>query len=531
MLSWLRNVFKKPLPPKPAAKPKKDDSGFLALSELNTHVVDSRERRLQIIEAGMPAVCPHKTTAGVALDSGIADTAKANFVLGQSRLPETLFAWYVSQSFIGFQACGIIAQHWLVDKACSVKGRDAVRGGFAVTINDGEDIDPAVIKAIETANKKYRLHSHLEQADKFKNVFGIRHILFLVDTNDPTYYEKPFNPDSIKPGAYRGMTQIDPYWITPLLDAKAVANPEDTHFYEPTYWVISGQKYHRSHFVILRGPEVSDILKPSYIYGGLPLTQRIYERVYAAERTANEAPMLAMTKRLYTRRMNLEKVVAQQKKFTEALEAQAALRDNYGFLAVGEKEEVDQLETTLTDLDDTIMTQYQLVASITNAPATKLLGTSPKGFNATGEHEIETYNQELESIQTNDLQPVVEKHHIYVVRSDVAPQFNLAPFPVDIVWHSLDVPTEVEKATANETKARTDTLLVTAGAIDAYEVRERITADAESGYNTLETVERPPEAPEPDLSPPPTPGGPPDDAATPLAPAAGAQNGQTPANP
>ena len=58
-----------------------------------------------------------------------------------------------------------------------------------------------------------------------------------------------------------------------------------------------------SHFVILRGPEVSDILKPSYLYGGLPLTQLILERVYGAERTANEAPMLALTKRLVVRYM------------------------------------------------------------------------------------------------------------------------------------------------------------------------------------------------------------------------------------
>ena len=30
------------------------------------------------------------------------------------------------------------------------------------------------------------------------------------------------------------------------------------------------------------------------------------------------------------------------------------------------------------------MTQYQLAASVANVPATKLLGTQPKGFNATG---------------------------------------------------------------------------------------------------------------------------------------------------
>jgi len=34
-----------------------------------------------------------------------------------------------------------------------------------------------------------------------------------------------------------------------------------------------------------------------YMYGGIPVSQRIMERVYAAERTANEGPLLAMSKR------------------------------------------------------------------------------------------------------------------------------------------------------------------------------------------------------------------------------------------
>ncbi|MBZ4283755.1 DUF1073 domain-containing protein, partial [Streptococcus pneumoniae] len=70
------------------------------------------------------------------------------------------------------------------------------------------------------------------------------------------------------------------------------------HYYEPTYWLINGRRYHRSHLVIYRTCEVPDILKPMYRYGGVPVPQRVMERVYCAERTANEAPELAMTKRL-----------------------------------------------------------------------------------------------------------------------------------------------------------------------------------------------------------------------------------------
>lgn len=505
MFSWLTELFKpKPVFDKPTEAPQPEDD-LTALSEFfSTHRTRLRRSNLQqyITENAIP-IRDFNLVEGTAMDDGGAnESAKNAFVLGQQRLPQNLFAWFVSHGFIGHQACGLIAQQWLVNKACTMKGRDAVRNGYQISINDGSDVDPEVIAYITKRDKKHKLKRNLEQASKFNEVFGIRHVLFLVNSTDPEYYEKPFNPDGIAPGSYRGMTQIDPYWITPLLDSAAVAEPESHHFYEPTFWVISGKKHHRSHFVILRGPEVSDILKPSYIYGGLPLTQRIMERVYAAERTANEAPQLVMTKRLNVRKMDLAKAVAKQREFEEALTVQAEFRDNYGVLIAGIEEDVEQLETSLADLDEVIMTQYQIVASVANVPATKLLGTSPKGFNATGEHEISTYHEELESIQENDLSPIVERHHVCVMRSEVVPKFNIAPFEIDAEWNPVDAPTAKDQAEVNDFKAKTDLAYLDAGAVDAYEVRDRLINDRDSGYNGIESVERPDQAEAPDSSEP-----------------------------
>lgn len=434
-----------------------------------------------------------KPVSGTGADGAAGnDSVKNAFSLGQQRLPQSLFSWYVSQSFIGYQACAIIAQQWLVNKACSMKGRDAVRNGFEITINDGTGVDADVIDAIQRADKRYKLKQNLKQASRFKEIFGIRHILFLVDSPDPDYYEKPFNPDGILPGSYRGMSQIDPNWITPGTVAEDVSSPGNQYFYDPTYWQVSGKRIHRSHFVVLRGPEVPDILKPSYIYGGLPTTQLIMERVYAAERTANEGPQLALTKRLSVLKTNLKRAVANEATLTDALEAQAANRDNFGMYVVGSDDEVTQLDTTLTDLDNVIMNQHQLVAAIANVPATKLLGTSPKGFNATGEHETKSYHEELETVQEDDLTPLVEKHHVYVMRSEIAPKFNQL-FDVTVEWRPVDVPTARDVADTNFIKMQTDQGYQTAGVIDAYEIREKLIADKTSGYNGLESVERPEE--------------------------------------
>lgn len=419
------------------------------------------------------------------------DSIKAVFALNQVGIPEVQALWYGSQGFIGYQLCALLAQNWLVNKACLIPARDAIRKGYKFTVNDGLGVGPDVLDAIAKANKRYRLNRSLVEYVKMGRVFGIRIALCVVESDDPDYYVKPFNPDAITPGSYRGITQIDPYWCVPELTTASAGNPASLDFYEPTYWIVNNQRYHKSHLVIMRGPEVADILKPSYLYGGLSVPQMIYERVYAAERTANEAPQLALTKRAMIFYTDVAKALANQAAFEQRLQTWAAFRDNYGVkIADAEADKIEQHDTALSDLDAVIMTQYQIVAAAANIPATKLLGTTPKGFNATGDYEAESYHEELESIQVNDMEPLIDRHLVCLVRSEIAPRFGLQPFAVDCTWEPLDSLSSAEVATINKTKAETAKILaVDIGAIDGQEVRNALTADEQSGFNGLPTLE------------------------------------------
>ena len=469
-----------------------------------THLQVSARERVELRKNAFQVTPDDFRMADSATDEIDNTTQAKNLFTLSSRqvLPDKLLDWYLFQGFIGYQSCAFIAQNWLIDRGCSMKGRDAVRNGFKLIFDDGNDVHPQLVERIENQNIRFKLKKAMAKADKFKNVFGISHNLFVVDSDDPDYYEKPFNPDGIRPGSYRGIVHVDPYWITPLLTSEAVEEPGSMSFYEPTYWVISGRKYHRSHFVILRGPEVSDVLKPSYLYGGLPLTQMAAERAYAAERTANEAPQLALSKRLVIRYIDdLERAIANQGKFEEGMNALVEWRDNFGVQISGTNERIEQQDTSLSDLDVTIMTQYQIVAGIFGVPSTKLMGTSPKGFQSTGEHEIKTYHEELETIQENDLTPIVDKHHICLMRSLIAPKMTGGkPLDVGIVWNPLDVESDREQAETQEIKARTYKTIQETGAVDGYDIRDAVIADENSDFTGMEPVERPEELDElPDL--------------------------------
>lgn len=421
--------------------------------------------------------------AGHAMDNMSIVQAKA-INSGMGYLPTQQLTWYAGQGFIGWQMCALLSQNWLIDKACTVPSKDAIRNGWDITVSDGTKMEPEELAKIRALDKEFKVMENLLEFVKNGKIFGIRHALFVVDSTDPDYYFKPFNSDGVRPGSYKGISQIDPYWITPEFEANAAANPAAMDFYEPTWWRINGVRIHRTHFVIMRnGDEVPDLLKPSYFYGGIPTPQKIAERVYAAERTANEAPLLAMSKRLFTLKVDTATAMANPDQFKAEMERWMANTNNFSARIIDHVDDINQFETSLTGLDETIMTQYQLVAAGANMPVTKLLGTTPKGFNATGEYDEKSYHEDLESMQENDLSPFLERHYLLLGRSALGDKRSF-----DVNWNPTDIPTTKEEAEIEEVKSRRDANLVNAGALDGLDIRTRLANDKDSDYHGIAEI-------------------------------------------
>lgn len=453
-----------------------------------SHSIQRTHKDLKIYSAESDVAIAMDSAEAIAMDAGeFADVKMFNAQSGF--LPPAQILWFANQAFIGYQTCAIFAQNWLVDKVCTMPARDAVRHGYEITVNDGSTVDKAVLDFMKRRDKAFNIKGNCVEFIRMGRIFGIRIALFQVESTDPKYYEKPFNIDGVTPGSYKGISQIDPYWITPELDKESAANPASRHFYEPTWWRIDGKRVHRTHLCIMRnGDELPDILKPTYFYGGIPVPQKVAERVFAAERTANEAPQLAMTKRLTVLKTDITQAAADPAAFTKKMGFWSELMSNFGIKVVGEGEEVEQYDTALGDVDTVIMTQYQLVAASGDTPATKLLGTSPKGFGASGDYETESYHEFLESLAEHDLVPLVNRHHALLIKSEVMPKFKCDFFHTEAVWNPIDTPTEKEQAEINKLKADTHAVYSQAGAVDGTDIRQVIIADKNSGYNGLPDV-------------------------------------------
>lgn len=403
-------------------------------------------------------------------------------------LPRAQLAWYASQGFIGYQVCVILGQHWLIDKLCTMPCKDAMRNGYELTTTDDEEVDPKVLEAIRKADKKFMLRQKCTEFARFNRLFGIRWALPIVENGSADYYLKPFDINKVKPGSYKGIVQIDPYWITPELDTDSAANPASLSFYEPTWWRINGVRIHSTHFVLIRTSTLGDILKPTYYYGGIPVPQKIAERVYAAERTANEGPQLALTKRTTWMKMDMTQALANLQVFLSKMNFFTQTRDNFGVKLGGLEDEMEQFDTSLTDFDDMTMLQYTIACAAGDCPAAKVMGTSPKGgLGSEGEYDADSYHEFLESMQEHDMLPLIERHHQLLIASDIRPKFPSIPegWQPTIQWNPTDVPNAKEQAEINEIESRTGNNLVNSGAIDGVDERNRLMSDPDSGYNGL----------------------------------------------
>lgn len=335
-------------------------------------------------------------TAGLTTDSCGFKSPDSYYGTGLS-IPDSVYDWYASQGFIGYQACSILAQHWLIDKACRMPADDAVRGGFEIVAEDQK-----IIELLKEFDKKININREMSEYINFERVFGKRIAIFVIDTTDPEFYEKPFNIDAVTAGSFKGISQVDQKWIIPELTAENLSNPASLNFYNPTLYTINGQKYHKSHLCIYTPYPVTDDLKPFYRYGGKSIPQIIYNRAYASERTADEDPQLAMSKRLITLAVE-QSALSNPEELAEKMDYWSTFMNNYGIQVTGQGETVNQFDTSLADFDNLTMTEYQLVAAVSEVPATKLLGTQPKGFNSTGDYELQNYWQLLNGIRDNEL--------------------------------------------------------------------------------------------------------------------------------
>jgi Uncharacterized protein conserved in bacteria len=161
-------------------------------------------------------------------------------------------------------------------------------------------------------------------------------------------------------------------------------------------------------------------------------------------------------------------------------------RSNNG-IAVVDKEEEDfaQITTSLADLADIVTLNMELIAMVVRRPISRIFGTPPRGFNATGEHERFLHAERVHAMQKNILQR-------NLARCLRLFQLHAGWEPVEgcrVRWRDTFKLSSAEKSDLLAKRADVDMRYAgtSAPVLSAAEVRTRLSADAEAGYGFIDS--------------------------------------------
>lgn len=129
----------------------------------------------------------------------------------------------------------------------------------------------------------------------------------------------------------------------------------------------------------------------------------------------------------------------------------------------------EQRQVSWAGMPEVIRSYLAVVAGAADIPATRLLGKAPDGMNATGEGDQSNYDQMIQTKQTNELRPLLEKLDAVLI-----PSSNPGGKVEDVYFEfaPLSVPSEKELAELENKEADTITKLNATGLFQGEALEE-----------------------------------------------------------
>lgn len=368
--------------------------------------------------------------------------------------------------FLGFPTLATLSQQTEYYNIAQVVADEMVRNW--ITVKSDEENNER-IKEIEKALIKYDVKRIIHEAVKQDAIFGVGHIFIGIDDQNP---ELPLVMDkrAIRKGARLKLKIIDPTWTYPAM--YNATDPLSDNFYKPESWFVMGKTVHQSRIIDIISRPVTDMLKPSYNFAGLSLTQLMMPYVDDWTKMRTNVIKIVRTLRMRALKTDMGSLLQDKREFDKRMRLFVQTQDNYGLWAMSNSEEFVHHQTSLSDLSN-LLSNYQeqlcIPARITNL---KLLGNAPAGLNASGDSELETWHETVSGMQERDIRSAI-KEIIKIIQLVIFGDID------DSIYFDFNPLDEVSnKDAAETTKIKVETIAVASDSqiISTEEARLAISA-------------------------------------------------------
>ena len=386
-------------------------------------------------------------------------------------------------SFMGYGALANLSQNGLIRAGVEMRGDEMTRKWGELSRKGNDDTDGEQQEKLDKLTQemeKWKVRELFRSASCLCGYMG--GCLLFIDTGEDNL-ANPLILDSMTfaPDTFKGFRLIEPYLVTP--GGYNSTNPMREDYFKPSVWYVQGIPVHSSRLIYFAENKLTSLLKPAYNFFGLPLAQKVIDAVAHYTENREAAGRLLQKYSVTILKTNMEDVLSGG--FDQALKNRIQYfvqnRSNDGCAAIDKDMEDLVIQTTsLAGVTDIVRQSMEYVAAMFCEPVTKMWGLSPNGFSS-GDVELQNHYDNIKAQQEKMFGEPIRR----VIR--VLQQNLYGEIDDSIIFNFLPLAENDERAIAetNKIQADTDSVLITAGVISEDEARERLIADANSGYNTL----------------------------------------------
>ena len=366
------------------------------------------------------------------------------------------FGFYALQRMTPQQIEASYRSSWLMRNAVDIPAYDMTRA-WRDWQADGKQIE-----AIEAEERRLGLREKVRRALILARLGGGALIL---GTGD-----EPSNPlpSTVLIGSLAYIHVVSRHQLT--LGAE-VRDPASPFFGQPAYFEMQnanagGAKIHPSRVIAFRGQQVPDLGTAQFEdwFWGDPIAQSISEAVANADLAQSGFASLITKARLDIIKMpglmQQAATAEYEKRFMERMRLAGLGASTHQALVIDAEEDWQQWQVNWAGMPEIIKTYLAIVAGATGIPATRLLGKSPDGMNATGEGDERNYNTMVSGKQENELRPLLER-----IDALMLPSIGITDPDVGYDFAPLSVLSEKERADIAKTKAETTQIYAGTGLV------------------------------------------------------------------
>jgi Uncharacterized protein conserved in bacteria len=476
-------------------------NGFTVGTELAAllEYIDPNAKRYTLEEVFAPAQIAMDSS--VALDASISPQVQSLIAASMGG------AWGNDiQPFMGYPAIAALRTSKtgiIYDNIITGDAEDMTSEGFELE-STRDDVNKDKLKElVDIANEEWDILGLFR--DWWKTYFGWDGggLVFIDikghDSDAILQSELRLDSKTIREGELRGFRKVEAMNCQPL--EANYENPLHPDYYSPLYWSIMGRKVHRSRFLYFAQNQLPTLLKPAYNFMGLPLCQMIKPFVDGFERARLSSLDSIDNHALLYFKTNLTTALQagadDRASLRNRIKLMQLTRSNNG-IAVVDKEEEDfaQITTNLAELANIVTLNMELIAMIVRRPISRIFGTPPKGFNATGENERFLHAERVQAMQKNILHKnLAQCLRLFQLHAGWEPMSGYK-----IKWNSTFKLSDMEKSTLGSQKTTSITGLFDSRLLNRREARTQLQADPHMGLGFIDPDEEDADDEEEDIS-------------------------------